>query len=79
MDHDTDGVTGTYCDEPRLALLTEVSKDQLIPITEQDLAQMPLPTAKAIDIVAAPAGPPARRRPPPAEQEKTTSTARGSI
>ncbi|MFJ5142764.1 Ku protein [Streptomyces sp. NPDC088707] len=30
----------------------EVSKDSLIPITEQDLAEMPLPTAKAIEIVA---------------------------
>ncbi|MFE7547047.1 non-homologous end joining protein Ku [Streptomyces gardneri] len=30
----------------------EVSKDSVIPITEQDLADMPLPTAKAIEIVA---------------------------
>ncbi|MET9436929.1 Ku protein [Streptomyces sp. NPDC006551] len=30
----------------------EVSKDQVIPITDDELAEMPLPTAKAIDIVA---------------------------
>ncbi|MBT2439780.1 Ku protein [Streptomyces sp. ISL-36] len=30
----------------------EVSKDQVIPISDAELAQMPLPTAKAIDIVA---------------------------
>ncbi|MGW8768260.1 non-homologous end joining protein Ku [Streptomyces sp. NPDC055815] len=30
----------------------EVSTDQIIPITDQDLATMPLPTAKAIEIVA---------------------------
>ncbi|MGW6570423.1 non-homologous end joining protein Ku [Streptomyces sp. NPDC054975] len=30
----------------------EISKDQLVPITDADLAGMPLPTAKAIEIVA---------------------------
>jgi DNA end-binding protein Ku len=30
----------------------EIAKDTIIPITEQDLADMPLPTAKAIEIVA---------------------------
>lgn len=30
----------------------EVSKDQLVPVTDEDLADMPLPTAKAIEIVA---------------------------
>jgi DNA end-binding protein Ku len=30
----------------------EVSKDTLVPVTDEDLADMPLPTAKAIDIVA---------------------------
>ncbi|MFE9139425.1 Ku protein [Streptomyces sp. NPDC007355] len=30
----------------------EISKDHVIPITDQDLADMPLPTAKAIEIVA---------------------------
>jgi DNA end-binding protein Ku len=30
----------------------EVSKDTLVPVTEEDLADMPLPTARAIDIVA---------------------------
>jgi DNA end-binding protein Ku len=30
----------------------EISKDTLIPVTDQDLEGMPLPTAKAIDIVA---------------------------
>ena len=30
----------------------EVAKDQLVAITDEDLADMPLPTAKAIDIVA---------------------------
>ncbi|MGW6564999.1 non-homologous end joining protein Ku [Streptomyces sp. NPDC054975] len=30
----------------------EVSKDNVIPITDQDLAEMPLPTAKAIEIVS---------------------------
>ncbi|MFD9240658.1 Ku protein [Streptomyces sp. NPDC059556] len=30
----------------------EVSKDTVIPITDEDLADMPLPTAKAIEIVA---------------------------
>jgi DNA end-binding protein Ku len=30
----------------------EVSKDHVIPITDDELAEMPLPTAKAIDIVA---------------------------
>ncbi|MFE5484133.1 Ku protein [Streptomyces sp. NPDC056527] len=30
----------------------EIAKDQVIPITDTDLAEMPLPTAKAIEIVA---------------------------
>jgi DNA end-binding protein Ku len=30
----------------------EISKDTLVPVTDQDLEGMPLPTAKAIDIVA---------------------------
>ncbi|WP_443055044.1 Ku protein [Streptomyces sp. NBC_00691] len=30
----------------------EVSKDQLIPITEDDLSGMPLPTARAVEVVA---------------------------
>jgi DNA end-binding protein Ku len=30
----------------------EWSKDQIIPVTDEELAQMPLPTAKAIDVVA---------------------------
>ncbi|MFJ3104108.1 Ku protein [Streptomyces sp. NPDC086835] len=30
----------------------EISKDTLIPVTDQDLEGMPLPTAKAIDIIA---------------------------
>ncbi len=30
----------------------EISKDHVIPITDEDLAEMPLPTAKAIEIVA---------------------------
>ncbi|WP_046500766.1 non-homologous end joining protein Ku [Streptomyces odonnellii] len=30
----------------------ELSKDQLIPVTDQELADLPLPTAKAIEIVA---------------------------
>ncbi|MFG2776168.1 Ku protein [Streptomyces sp. NPDC048350] len=30
----------------------EIAKDQVIPITDQDLAEMPLPTAKAIEIVS---------------------------
>ncbi|RSS57456.1 Ku protein [Streptomyces sp. WAC01280] len=30
----------------------EISKDHVIPITDEDLADMPLPTAKAIEIVA---------------------------
>ncbi|MET9438993.1 Ku protein [Streptomyces sp. NPDC006551] len=30
----------------------EISKDRVIPISDDELAQMPLPTAKAIDIVA---------------------------
>ncbi|MGW2016747.1 non-homologous end joining protein Ku [Streptomyces sp. NPDC001927] len=30
----------------------EIAKDEVIPITEQDLAEMPLPTAKAIEIVS---------------------------
>ncbi|MER8237519.1 Ku protein [Streptomyces sp. NPDC094049] len=30
----------------------EVGKDQIIPVTDSDLAQMPLPTARAIEIIA---------------------------
>ncbi|MGW7622288.1 non-homologous end joining protein Ku [Streptomyces antimycoticus] len=30
----------------------EVSRDQLVPITDEDLDQLPLPTAKAIDVQA---------------------------
>ncbi len=30
----------------------EVSKDQVVPITDEDLSNLPLPTAKAIEIDA---------------------------
>ncbi|MER5950284.1 Ku protein [Streptomyces sp. NPDC001904] len=30
----------------------EISTDQIVPVTDEDLAEMPLPTAKAIEIVA---------------------------
>ncbi|MFF9150509.1 Ku protein [Streptomyces sp. NPDC014861] len=45
-------VDGEELSEDEIGRAYEVAKDHLIPITDQDLEQMPLPTARAIDIVA---------------------------
>ncbi|GAA3044173.1 Ku protein [Streptomyces roseofulvus] len=45
-------VDGQELTEDEIGKAYEISKDHLVPITEQDLAGMPLPTAKAVDIVA---------------------------
>ncbi|WP_329625842.1 Ku protein (plasmid) [Streptomyces sp. NBC_01255] len=45
-------VDGEELTEAEIGKGYEVSKDQIIPITDQDLADMPLPTAKAIEIAA---------------------------
>ncbi|MEV6357950.1 Ku protein [Streptomyces hydrogenans] len=45
-------VDGQELTEDEIGKAYEVSKDQLVPITDDDLSGMPLPTAKAIDIVA---------------------------
>ncbi|MFD0141446.1 MULTISPECIES: Ku protein [unclassified Streptomyces] len=43
---------GEELTEADIGMGYEIAKHQLIPITEQDLAGMPLPTTKAIEIVA---------------------------
>ncbi|ALO13615.1 putative DNA repair protein [Streptomyces venezuelae] len=46
--------TGRCCARDEIGKGYEVSKDSkdsIIPITDQDLADMPLPTAKAIEII----------------------------
>ncbi|WP_055599653.1 Ku protein [Streptomyces aureus] len=45
-------IDGQVLTEDEIGKGYEVSKDHIIPITDQDLADMPLPTAKAIEIVA---------------------------
>lgn len=45
-------IDGEVVTEDEIGKGYEVSKDHIIPITEQDLAGMPLPTARAIEIVA---------------------------
>jgi DNA end-binding protein Ku len=43
---------GQVLDQSEIGRGYEVSKDTLVEVTDQDLADMPLPTAKAIEIVA---------------------------
>ncbi|MFJ6354822.1 Ku protein [Streptomyces sp. NPDC092046] len=45
-------IDGEILTEDDIGRAYEVTKDQLVPVTDEDLAQMPLPTAKAIEIVA---------------------------
>ncbi|MER7517762.1 Ku protein [Streptomyces sp. NPDC126499] len=45
-------IDGEVLTEDQIGKAYEVSKDNLVPITDEDLAAMPLPTAKAIEIVA---------------------------
>ncbi|MFD4392608.1 Ku protein [Streptomyces sp. NPDC058495] len=45
-------VDGQELSEDEIGRAYEVSKDHLIPVTDADLDQMPLPTARAVDIVA---------------------------
>lgn len=45
-------VDGQELGEDEIGKGYEISKDNVIPITDRDLADMPLPTAKAIEIVA---------------------------
>ena len=45
-------IDGKELSEPEIGKGYEVSKDSVIPITDEDLAGMPLPTARAIDIVS---------------------------
>lgn len=43
---------GRVLTETEIGKAYEWSKDQLIPVSDEELAEMPLPTAKAIDVVA---------------------------
>ncbi|MFE6713864.1 Ku protein [Streptomyces sp. NPDC057695] len=45
-------IDGQVLTEDDIGKAYEVSKDQLIPITEADLSGMPLPTARAVEVVA---------------------------
>ncbi|MFE6788119.1 Ku protein [Streptomyces sp. NPDC057680] len=45
-------IDGQVLTEDEIGKGYEISKDHVIPITDEDLAEMPLPTAKAIEIVA---------------------------
>ncbi|MFE2011340.1 Ku protein [Streptomyces sp. NPDC059491] len=45
-------IDGQVLTEDEIGKAYEVSKDQLIPITEDDLSGMPLPTARAVEVVA---------------------------
>ncbi|MFF5972202.1 Ku protein [Streptomyces sp. NPDC012769] len=45
-------IDGEVLTEDQIGKAYEVDKETLIPITDEDLATMPLPTAKAIEIVA---------------------------
>ncbi|MGW0121711.1 non-homologous end joining protein Ku [Streptomyces sp. NPDC003327] len=45
-------VDGQELTEDDIGRAYEISKDHLVPITDEDLAGMPLPTARAIEIVA---------------------------
>ncbi|MFE1383513.1 Ku protein [Streptomyces sp. NPDC058740] len=45
-------IDGEELSDDQIGRAYEVDKEHLVPITDQDLAQMPLPTAKAIEIVA---------------------------
>ena len=45
-------IDGQELSEDQIGKGYEVSKDQVIPITDEDLAGMPLPTVKAIEIVS---------------------------
>ncbi|MET9950136.1 Ku protein [Streptomyces sp. NPDC006339] len=45
-------IDGEVLTEDQIGKAYEVDEDTLIPITDEDLANMPLPTAKAIEIVA---------------------------
>ncbi|MFD9240425.1 Ku protein [Streptomyces sp. NPDC059556] len=45
-------IDGQVLTEDEIGKAYEVTKDQLIPITEDDLSGMPLPTARAVEVVA---------------------------
>ncbi|MFE1230293.1 Ku protein [Streptomyces sp. NPDC058745] len=45
-------IDGKELSEPEIGKGYEIAKDTVIPITDEDLAGMPLPTARAIDIVS---------------------------
>ena len=45
-------IDGEILTEDQIDKAYEVDKDTLIPVTDEDLAAMPLPTARAIDVVA---------------------------
>ncbi|MFE2015662.1 Ku protein [Streptomyces sp. NPDC059491] len=45
-------IDGQVLAEDEIGKAYEVTKDQLIPITEDDLSGMPLPTARAVEVVA---------------------------
>ncbi|MGW6414876.1 non-homologous end joining protein Ku [Streptomyces sp. NPDC055055] len=45
-------IDGEVLTEGEIGKAYEVTKDQLIPITEDDLSGMPLPTARAVEVVA---------------------------
>ncbi|MET9622754.1 Ku protein [Streptomyces sp. NPDC006464] len=45
-------IDGQELTEPEIGKGYEISKDTVIPITDEDLAGMPLPTARAIEIVS---------------------------
>ncbi|MFF7780433.1 Ku protein [Streptomyces tanashiensis] len=45
-------IDGEVLTEDEIGKAYEVTKDQLIPITDDDLSGMPLPTARAVEVVA---------------------------
>ncbi|MFE5297779.1 Ku protein [Streptomyces sp. NPDC056632] len=45
-------IDGEILTEDQIGKAYEVTKDHLIPITDEDLAGMPLPTARAVEVVA---------------------------
>ncbi|MEU0271886.1 Ku protein [Streptomyces sp. NPDC006307] len=60
--HTTDGgriryqkvcdIDGSVLDQDEIGRGYEIAKDRVVPVTDEELQQMPLPTAKAIEIVA---------------------------
>ncbi|MEU6934442.1 Ku protein [Streptomyces sp. NPDC046374] len=45
-------IDGEVLTEDEIGRAYEVSKDQLVPVSDEDLARMPLPTARAVEVVA---------------------------